>query len=108
MAVALTAGALGGAAMAGCRQANEDVVGSCTGPAQPSGSYVTVTPNCSSNGDCACGTGGYCAANGTCASCDCDSDEYCVDDGEQHHHCVRADPPPVSTGGCYGAPPLVG
>jgi hypothetical protein len=92
----VVAAAFLGLATTACDSDNEDVQGSCANAA-PSGE-----PDCFVN--CGCGEGGYCVAQptgrGVCVFCDCDSDEYCDDQGTCHG---QRSP---SSGACYGAPPL--
>jgi hypothetical protein len=77
---------------------NNDVQGNCIN-VQTDGA-----PDCRTN--CGCGTGGVCVSQSCgaawkCISCECNSDEYCDEQGLCH-----ASGPRSSSGACYGSPPL--
>jgi hypothetical protein len=97
--LAAVAGAAAGTSA--CRAVNEDVQGSCAPtPNQPA-------PLCDVT--CGCGTGGYCSHAGdagTCVSCNCDSDQYCVTVCGSSADCAEKCYTPTSSHGCYGAPSL--
>jgi hypothetical protein len=57
----------------GSSSSNDDIHGNCLPPAPDT---IPLTCNIS----CSCGSGGKCE-HGQCVSCNCDSDQYCNDQG---------------------------